>query len=307
MIFVVGEALVDLVIALDGSVESALGGAPFNAARAASRLGAPVEFVGSLSRDRFGTLLADQLVADGVGIGRAPRTGAPTTLAAAELDESGAAEYRFYVEGTAAPGLAAVPHGDVPAVFFAGGLGLVLAPMADAVADAVERSASETLVMIDVNCRPTIIDDPVTYRARLNRVLRRADIVKVSDDDLDYLSPGLTLIEGARAMIDVGARAVLVTAGSTSTTVITADGVVTVPVPELRAPVVDTIGAGDTFAGGLLAWWHATGRGREDVELDSLASGVAAAHQAAAVVVTRRGADPPMRSDLASDWAPRRR
>ena len=90
MIIVAGEALIDLVIALDGSVDATLGGAPFNTARAASRLGADVEFAGVLSVDRFGTLLADRLAADGVGIRWAPRTELPTTLAAAELDEAGA-------------------------------------------------------------------------------------------------------------------------------------------------------------------------------------------------------------------------
>ena len=100
MIIVAGEALVDLIIRTDGTVEAALGGAPFNTARAAGRLGSDVEYLGTLSLDRFGMMLAEQLAADGVGTRWTHRSERPTTLAAAELDHTGAATYRFYVEGT---------------------------------------------------------------------------------------------------------------------------------------------------------------------------------------------------------------
>ncbi len=303
MILVAGEALIDLVIQPDGSVEAALGGAPFNAARAAARLGATVEFGGVLSRDRFGSMLTRQLLDDGVGVEPAVRTDAPTTLAAAELDEAGAAVYRFYIDGTSAPSLDRLELGDAPDVFFTGGLGLLLEPMAGTIAEAVERCPATTLVMVDINCRPKITTDAAAYRDRLDRVIARADIVKVSDEDLAYLSPGLGVTDAANALLESGCRAVLATAGSASTTVVTADGVAVVGVPRLEAPVVDTIGAGDTFAGGLLAWWSAVGFERADIGLDNLTNAVAAAHAAAAVVVTRRGADPPTRAELAADWA----
>ena len=103
MIVVIGEALVDLVIAPDGAVEAALGGAPYNTARAAARLGADVEFVGGLSVDRFGSLLRSQLDRDGVGTRFAASTDEPTTLAAAEIGDDGSATYRFYFDGTSAP------------------------------------------------------------------------------------------------------------------------------------------------------------------------------------------------------------
>ncbi|MEQ9161226.1 MAG: PfkB family carbohydrate kinase [Ilumatobacter fluminis] len=136
MIVVVGEALIDLVIDPDGSVEAAAGGAPFNTARGVGRLGGDVAFAGVLGTDRFGTMLARRLADDGVDTSTAPRVDLPTTLAAAELDEHGAASYRFYFAGTTAPALDAPPTttGDV---LFAGGLGLVLEPMADTVATTV--------------------------------------------------------------------------------------------------------------------------------------------------------------------------
>lgn len=310
MIRVVGEALIDLVITPDGHVAAALGGAPFNTARAAARLGADVEFGGTLSVDRFGSMLAEQLVADGVSA-TAPRTDLPTTLAAAELDDNGTASYRFYIDGTSAPALVAdtsttgsAESAQHVAVFFTGGLGLVLQPMADIVVDMIEQVDASTLVVVDINCRPKIISDRDAYLALVRRALARTDLVKVSDDDLDYLDyldPGSGPIDAARRLLDDGPRVVLVTAGAEGTSIVTSDGVVEVPVGTLAGPVVDTIGAGDTFGGGLIAWWDAAGLGREMTH-GALVQAVRAAHAAAAVVVTRQGADPPHRSDLPADW-----
>ncbi len=302
MISVAGEALIDLVIAPDGKVVAKLGGAPFNTARAAARLGAPVTFVGSISTDRFGSMLAAQLDTDGVVVASGS-TDRPTTLAAAELDESGAASYRFYIEGTSAPALGPGDVGVVePGILFTGGLGLVLQPMADTVLGMIEAADVSTLVVVDINCRPKIISDRAAYMTLVRRALARADLVKVSDDDLAYLDPGTDPIDAARTLLDGGPKVVLVTAGAAGTSIVTSDGVIEVPVGKLAAPVVDTIGAGDTFGGGLVAWWHAAGLGRDGMTHAALVQAVRAAHAAAAVVVSRQGADPPHRSDLPADW-----
>ncbi len=306
MIRVVGEALIDLVIKPGGEVASALGGAPFNTARAAARLGADVEFGGTLSVDRFGSMLADQLAADGVVV-TAPRTDLPTTLAAAELDDDGAASYRFYIEGTSAPVLAAdatATDSGVPVtVFFTGGLALVLQPMAETVLGMIEDTDADALVVVDLNCRPKVIGDRDAYVATVRRALARADLVKVSDDDLEYLDPGADPIDAARTLLDAGPKVILLTAGAAGTSIVTSDGVIEVPVGKLAAPLVDTIGAGDTFGGGFLAWWHESGLGRNGITHEALVQAVRAAQAAAAVVVTRQGADPPHRSDLPADWS----
>ena len=299
MITVVGEALVDLVIDADGAVTAALGGAPFNTARTCGRLGADVEFVGSISNDRFGSHLAAQLVADRVSIARAPRCDLPTTLAAAELDRGGAARYRFYLEGTSAPAMTATPavHNGI---LFTGGLALALHPMADAV-EAIVGAASAP-VMLDVNCRPNVIADRTTYLDRVDRVLAQATIVKVSDEDLAYLDPDRPAIEAARALLERGPQAVLLTAGAAGVHVFTSDGEATVPVGQVD--VVDTIGAGDSFGGGLLAWWVERGApAAEFGALTTLVPAVAAACQVAAIVCTRRGADPPWRQELPDNWS----
>lgn len=303
MIVVVGEALVDLVIEPDGAVTATLGGAPFNTARTCGRLGADVAFVGAVSDDRFGTLLVERLGADGVRTDRLERVDVPTTIAAAELDESGAATYRFYFAGTSAPALTSAPTVHDGDVVFAGGLGLVLEPMADTVESMVADFGGRSLVMVDVNCRPKIVPDRDAYVARIDRVLAGTDIVKVSDDDLDYLLPGVDPIEAGHSLLDRGPRTVLVTRGGDGVDVLAAEGHRRVAVEPVD--VVDTIGAGDSFAGGFLAWWAAAGHGRADIaSLDRLEAAVAAANVVAAVVCGRRGAEPPWRDELAVDWAP---
>jgi fructokinase len=303
VIVVAGEALVDLVIDVHGDVTAALGGAPFNTARTCGRLGADVAFVGAISADRFGTLLSGRLADDGVRTDRLQRVDLPTTLAAAELDAAGAATYRFYFAGTSAPALTSAPLVQSGDIVFTGGLALVLEPMAETVATLVADAAGWSLVMVDVNCRPQIVPDRTTYVARLGRVLAGTDVVKASDDDLDYLFPAVDPLDAARGLLDRGPVAVLVTRGGAGVDVVVADGHRRVPVEPVG--VVDTIGAGDSFAGGFLTWWVAAGLGRSEIgSLDHLVGAVAAANSVAGVVCTRRGADPPWRSDLPDGWSP---
>ncbi len=300
MITVLGEALIDLVITPDGAVDAKLGGAPFNTARACGRLGAAVRFVAALSVDRFGSMLADQLIADGVDISAAMRVDMPTTLAAAELDDGGVASYRFYIDGTAAPALSVAPPGRPGDVLFAGGLGLMLEPLATTVETTVSSSIDQ-LVVIDVNCRPLIVSDRQPYVDRVNRVIAHADAVKVSDEDLAYLHPDLEPLAAARRLLELGPSAVLLTAGGGGVHVVTATGERLVPVEPVD--VVDTIGAGDSFGAGFMTWWVESELGVADVgDPDRVAAAVRAANTIAGIVVTRRGADPPWRSELAGGW-----
>ena len=302
MITVLGEALIDLVITPDGAVDAKLGGAPFNTARACGRLGADVRFVGALSVDRFGSMLADQLVADGVDVSAAMRVDMPTTLAAAELDDGGAASYRFYTDGTSASALSVAPPSRPGDVIFTGGLGLLLEPMA-ATVEAVVLASTDQLVVVDVNCRPRIVPDRQVYVNRVERVVAHAHVVKVSDEDLAYLHPGLEPLAAARQVLALGPSAVLLTAGGDGVHVVTAMGNRTVPVASVD--VVDTIGAGDSFGAGFMTWWVESGLAATAAgDLDHVTAAVRAAIAIAGIIVTRRGADPPWRSELPSDWGP---
>jgi fructokinase len=300
-VVVAGEALVDLVVAADGALTAIPGGGPFNAARAMARLGASTSFLGALSTDRFGRLLRATLAGDGVQLDHVVAVAHPTTLALAEVDAAGAASYRFYLTGTSAALLdeqAVAPvAADPPAALHVGALGLVLEPVADALAGLARQLPRETLVLVDPNCRPGAIDDPPRYRDRLDRVLDRADVVKVSTEDLEYLVPDSAPAEAATRLRRRTHQVVLVTDGPHPALVVHAGGSFMVPVPAVR--VVDTVGAGDTFGGAFLAYWVAAGCATDDlVDPDRLRPAVERAVRAAAVTCTRAGAQPPTAAEL---------
>lgn len=303
MIVVAGEALVDLVIDTDGSVVAKLGGGPYNVARTIGRLGGDVSFLGAVSDDRFGCQLLAQLVADGVSTAATVRTGRPTTLAAAELNDHGAATYRFYLEGTSAPSLELVPATLAkPAALHVGTLGLVLEPMASTLLGYLHTLPADTLVMVDPNCRAGVIANRDDYVRRVDEAYERADVVKVSNDDADYLAPGVDPLDYARSLTRRGVSLILVTWGADGTWVVTADHEELVPTQPVV--VADTIGAGDSFGGGFLTWWLGAGFGRAELSDPALAvQAVTAAQEVAGITCQRAGADPPWRADLSAGWA----
>jgi fructokinase len=302
VILVGGEALYDVVAADGDTLDAHPGGGPFNAARTIARLEQPVAYLGRLSRDRFGARLERILVDDGVQLASVVRTEEPTTLALAELGDGGSvSRYRFYADGTSAAGLtseaalAALP--ERVDTIFVGTLGLVLEPMASALEAVVDRlSGADTMVAVDPNCRPDVIKDPAAYRRRLRWILARTHLVKVSEEDVQFLDPDRDPVKATRALLVDGPSVGILTRGGDGA-VVTADSDVAVAPPPAR--VVDTIGAGDAFAGGFLAWWREHGLGPGDLgDLDTAVEGVRFACRVAARTCERAGASPPYRSEL---------
>jgi fructokinase len=302
VILVAGEALYDLVVqGDDDALKGHPGGGPFNTARTLGRLERPVAYLGRMSEDRFGERMMQLLTEDGVDLRAVVRTTDPTTLALAEVDDDGVARYRFYEQGTSASGLrteealAALPD-DVD-MLHVGTLGLTLEPVAAAVEAVVERLADRALIAIDPNIRPWVIGDG--YRERLDRVLAHSHVVKVSQEDLDWLSPDTPHVEAVRGLLDRGPTLGLLTRGPNGALVVTRTAEVAVPAP--RAKVVDTIGAGDAFGGGFLAWWHERALTRDDLgTIDLAVEATAFACLVAARTCSRPGASPPYRSELPS-------
>ena len=295
VILVAGEALFDLVPGEGSELRAYPGGGPFNTARTIARLEQPTSFLGRLSSDRFGTTLQQMLADDGVALDALVPTTDPTTLAIAEVDDAGVARYRFYAQGTSAAGLtteaalAAVPAG--VAALHVGTLGLLLEPTATAIEALVAHLAPRALVMVDPNIRPWAIDDPASYRARLERVLARTDVLKVSEEDLDWLAVD------ARSLRAQGPQVVLLTRGGDGATVVTADG--EHPVKVEATQVVDTIGAGDAFGGGFLAWWRSHNLSTDALaDRDAVVEAARFACLVAARTVERAGASPPRLGEL---------
>jgi fructokinase len=301
IVVVTGEALVDLVLSRDGSLAAHPGGGPYNVARTIGRLEQPVAYLGRVSSDRFGARLREELDADGVAADALVATDAPTTLALAELDAHGSATYRFYAEGTSVPGLtvqeATAAFPDDADVLYVGTLGLIWEPIATTLETLVARMPQDVLVALDPNCRPTEIDDPAAYSGRLARIMRRTDVVKASEEDLAWLSPGVAPVDAMRELVGDGRAVALLTLGGEGALVVTGEDVTEVKAPAVE--VVDTIGAGDAFMGGFLAWWGEQGLHRDDLA-DSARVGEAArfACRVAAITCSRAGADPPRTSEL---------
>jgi fructokinase len=291
LILVAGEALVDLVPRADGLLAPLPGGGPFNTARTLGRLERPVAYLGRLSTDRFGEQMADALTEDGVRLDTAVRTDDPTTLALVELDARGSAQYRFYTEGTSAPGLTEADALAVPefAMLHIGTLALVLEPIASALeALACKKGVRPLSCMLDPNVRPSAIPDEAAYRARLARMLAVTDVVKASDEDLAYLVPGAKPEDAARSLLEKGPKVILLTRGAEGAVALGAFGERRVAAP--RVQVVDTIGAGDAFSGGFLAKWQPGG---DLADGDLVEAATAFACTVAAMTCAKAGAEPP--------------
>ena len=222
-------------------------------------------------------------------------------MAIAQLDAHGAATYRFLMEGTSAcavtpaQAVAAVPP--VTRIVHAGTLGLVLEPLADATRELVAASPADRIVMVDPNCRPSVMASSAVFDRTLEAVLVRADLVKVSGDDLAFMAPGAPALEAARALHRRAGASVLLTDGSKAVHVIAADGERVLEVPAV--PVVDTVGAGDSFSGGVLAWWLEHDLARADLaRADLLAEAAAHGIAVAGITCQRAGADPPRLAEL---------
>jgi fructokinase len=301
MIVVCGEALIDVIHTGDGTQHAAPGGGPFNTARALARLGVPTEFLGRLSTDEFGRQLMSMLVEDGAAVQLTSVGPEPTTTALADVDDDGFARYRFRIEGTSAPNLTRemlpVQLGHEVNALHVGTLGLVLEPMASSLVDFIRREREGRLVMLDPNIRPGLGPEG-EYRDRLQTMIEMSTIVKASETDLAWLYPGLEAEVAAERMLEQGVRLVVVTLGSRGAFSAHRDLRVIARAPQVE--VVDTIGAGDAFGAGLLAWLHDHGTIKADLSLEKseLEAALAYACRVAAITCTRHGADPPWKREL---------
>ncbi|GGE43006.1 carbohydrate kinase family protein [Actibacterium pelagium] len=309
MIVCCGEALIDMIPAKCGELQEdgfipRAGGSVFNTAIALGRLGSGPKFLSCLSRDMFGDLLEQTLVNSRVGNDLCLRADRPSTMAYVKLT-NGNATYVFYDENSAGR---MIKPTDIPAIpdevstLFFGGISLAVEPCADTYADLAIREGTERVVMVDPNIRPGFIADETRFRERLRQMFQITDIVKVSDEDLEWLVPGdMTDQERAEKIIQQGPQLVLVTAGGDGVTCFAADGR-SIKKEITPVEVVDTVGAGDTFNAGFLHSLHANGllvKGRigqltDDQILKALGLGT----QAAGVVVARSGANPPWADEL---------
>ena len=308
MLLCCGEALIDMIPTAtasgrDGYVPHA-GGAVFNTAIALGRLGVRTGMLTGLSTDLFGRQLTASLHANRVDTSLVVTSERPTTLAFVQLAD-GNASYTFFDENSAGRMLdrADMPvlPDEVGALYFSG-ISLACEPGAEAYAALLEREAGARVVMLDPNIRPGFIRDAGRYRDRLDRMIALSDIVKVSDEDLNWICPGpQSPFEKLELLRRAGPPVVILTHGDDGATALLRDGA-KVSVPAEHADIVDTIGAGDAFNAGVLAQLTELGLLAKEalaaIDPNPVRKALLFGTRIAAITVSRSGANPPWRHEI---------
>lgn len=310
MLLCCGEALIDMIPTPTSDDQVGFvphsGGAIFNTAVALGRLGISAGMLTGMSSDMFGQQLTTALQASDVDTSLLIRCDRPSTLAFVTL-VNGHASYSFFDENSAGrmltiDELPVLPDA-VTALYF-GGISLACEPGADAYATLAERAAPGRVIMIDPNIRPSFITNPDAYRARLDRMIGIADIVKVSDEDLNWIYPEATSLEDkVEKLRSAGPSIVVLTRGSDGASGFFGAGQ-RVDVPVRNVDVVDTVGAGDTFNAGVLAKLVELNLLNKpalaDIEADLLGKALDHGAKVAAITVSRAGANPPWHHEINS-------
>ncbi|MEU8518906.1 carbohydrate kinase [Streptomyces sp. NBC_01216] len=306
MFLVVGEAVVDIVKSGQGDTAAYPGGSPANVAVGLGRLGNPVSLLTRYGRDPYGEMLAAHFADSSVTLlGDTTADGLPTSTAIARTDTAGAATYEFVISWDLAP----IPEPDeLPdgvVCLHTGSIAAALEPGATTVRRLLKQARGRCTVSYDPNCRPTLMGEPMRARTLIEHRAALADVVKVSDDDLDWLYPGRDIEDVAREWLERGPALVVVTRGAAGSYGVCRSGGVHCPAPTVE--VADTVGAGDAFTAGLLDALR---------RLDLLGAGNASrlrrlgpetliellgeASLVSALTCVRPGADPPTAQELES-------
>ncbi|MFC4613772.1 carbohydrate kinase [Cellulomonas algicola] len=299
---VIGEALIDAVRRPDGSRAEHPGGSPANVALGLGRLGREVDLLTWLGLDAEGDAVRRHLEASHVRVLQGDRSPARTPVATAHLDAQGVATYEFDLEWDL-PSTWDELAGD-PVVVHTGSIAAVLQPGGARVAHEVSRRQGTSTITYDPNLRPALMGSPAHAQPYVDALVRLADVVKVSDEDLAWLHPGVAPAEIAEEWSRSGPALVVVTHGGEGAFASTSAGArITVPAPKVQ--VADTVGAGDSFMGGLIdGLWSAGLLGADrrealrDVDAATVERVLERCARIAAITVSRPGANPPTSAEL---------
>lgn len=294
---VIGEALIDIV-ERDGKILGEhVGGSPLNVAVGLARLGRGVDFLTHIGDDERGRRISEYVRRSGAKLVPGSATADRTPTALATLDENGKAEYAFDIDWQLAGTSEVAP----PLVAHTGSIATVLEPGCRATAALLDAYHLSATITFDPNVRPALIEDQEQGRSRIDRLVERCDVVKASDEDLDWIDPKRTPEQVAQTWLGLGPAIVAVTMGDLGAFAMCAAGVVRVPARDVE--VVDTVGAGDAFMTGLIdALWSLGllgGDRREElgrISVDALTGVLQTAVLSSALTVARAGADLPDRA-----------
>jgi Sugar kinases, ribokinase family len=299
---VIGEALIDIVIPPDGQPSEHVGGSPANVAIGLARLGHATGLATHIGTDARGRRIAELMAAESVTLSADSLTADRTPTAAAHLDAAGVATYEFDLEWRLDPARVEVPlDGHV----HTGSIAATLSPGGAAVAQIVSEARSHATVSYDPNARPTLMGDPESARALIEHLISLSDVVKASDEDAAWLYPGQAVADVLAGWAALGPALCAITQGGSEAVVLLCGEVH--HLPTLPTTVADTVGAGDSFMAGLVSGLLDAGllggtearRRLYHASWDEVQPAVQRALACAAITVSRVGANPPTRAELA--------
>ncbi|MDO5711596.1 MAG: PfkB family carbohydrate kinase [Micrococcales bacterium] len=298
-VIVAGEALIDIVVSRRGEAEH-VGGSPTNVAIGLTRLGHPTSLATHIGTDERGERISEALAAEHVALAPGSTTAQRTPTATALLGDDGAATYAFKLEWQLDPQLP-VPDG---AHVHTGSIGAILQPGATAVKEILQRVGETHTISYDPNARPQLMGHAQDVRAQVDDLVALSDVVKASDEDVEWLYPHKSLEDTLRHWVALGATLGVITRGGQGALVYIGGQIHRVALPPVE--VTDTVGAGDSFMAGLLSGLldaellgGADARERlEQADFPTIEPALARALACAAITVSRAGANPPRRDEL---------
>ncbi len=307
MVISLGEALIDFISQKDLEFSGFPGGSPYNTSVAVARMGIPCRFLGRMSRDLFGEQLSSYLEENGVGTELMIRTEDATTLSFVKKQRDGQARYAFFANGTAdrfwkEEDFDSVILPEEARMIHFGSISFSQEPCGTLISKFLEEKAGGLLLSFDPNIRPSLVPDRAAFMERFERICRLCTLIKLSDEDLEWLYPELSHEQSVSALLDMGIALVALTEGKAGARLVTRNEQLVSPLYDL--PVADTIGAGDTFHGALLTFLHDRGIFSRDavaaLDRKTLEEMGAFANKAAGINCHRSGANPPRREEMNS-------
>jgi len=296
-VWVCGEVLIDLIP--DGTERKAVvGGGPANTAKALAKLGIDAQFIDGISSDKYGQMAFKQLHKDGVLLDFVKFSDKPTCLAIVSLNEAGGASYEFVIDSTATFDFSSAwlpdPEVNKPSLLHIGTLVTAIEPAASVLFEWAKKVAKVSPIVFDPNVRPAVMSDRTEYVMQVERWLSISSAVKVSDDDIYWLYPGVELNQIANKWLSMGPELVVVTFGDKGLTGYRKDEKVAVGAK--KVVVADTVGAGDTV--GAILVEAIIENGLDKLTGLKLSVMLDRAAKAAAITVSRTGALPPSKAEI---------
>jgi len=296
-VWVVGEVLIDLIPNGSGHF-AVVGGGPANTAKALAKLGVKTHFIDGISNDEYGQMAKAELFAANVSLDYAQYSNKPTCTAKVTLSSSGSASYEFVIEGTATFDFSDLwlpdPQSLKPLLLHIGTLATVIEPGASVLFDWAQSVAHVAPIVFDPNIRPAVLGDRDEYVMKVEKWVAISSAVKVSDEDLNWLYPGESIIEIVKNWLEIGVELVVVTLGDKGMTVYRNNEQISVDA--VKVAVADTVGAGDTVGAVLVE--AIIKSGLDNLTGEVLKTMLNRAVKAAAITVSRTGANPPSNEEI---------